>query len=151
MTTPATPSAPGGGAVYVPPGHSLTPEQVTWARGRPPWARRPVPTLGAAVGVRMAPYGPVLRAVVIGVPSLTDPGDNPDLLVWRVVTDEARAAVRGDGPGGYRWELVDDPWPTLRLRVEPPDGGKGPRIFNETREERLSPLGGWLPPDQVTE
>lgn len=147
-----TPRAPGGGAVHQPAAGPLRADQVAYAHCRPVAHRRGIPPVGERVGLRMAEGGPVVAAVVVRVLGMEEPGptSNPDILVWQVRTDERRQAVRGGGPNGYLWELRPDPWPVLLLRVDPV-GGKGPRLFIESREERLSPYGGWLPAGEITE
>lgn len=144
---------------YIPAGTTLTAEMAEFARCRPEHLRTPIralPKLNDVIGYRSGPNQQVIAALVIGVPNLTAPGDDPDLNVWRVVLDPESRAPKLDLLGRRRHELVDDPWPVVRLRIGPPPGGvadperpggalKGSTTYTDVREERLPGLGGWLP------
>ena len=125
--------------VRVLPGLPMTAEDVAWARKRPVGLRTPIPEVGQVVDYRHDLNGPVVPARVLAV--LLDDGTDPN--VWRVKIDESstehlRAPVL-DENGNYVMELVDDPWPDVRLKVE---GHAGHAI---TREARLPGSTGWLP------
>lgn len=147
------------GNTWHPTGAPLSQEELDWCRNRPAGVPRPpLPELGAIVGYRAAQSGPVVAARVQAVESLADPWAHerdqfephgPDVAVWRVVVDGARRPqydlLR---PGSYRFELNDDPWPSVVLTVEPVDG-KGARHHVVTKESRLPGSAGWTTPDQI--
>ena len=153
----------------------LDPDLVWRIRNRPPAERLPldrIPQVGDRVGVRMEEGGPVLAAVVTARQSWTLPypgyregvwpppeNQGPDPNVWRVVVDPStrQPVPRADGREGYVYELVDDPWPTLTVRIDPPTDSQGrirvkrARRFTELREERIPPWGGWLFADAIND
>lgn len=156
------------GNTYHPSGAPLTREEVDWCRNRPEGVPRPpLPAPGDVVGYRAKPSGPIVAARVLEVESLTDPWAHekdafephgPDVAVWRVVVNEVGAAQYDlTRPGSYRFELVDDPWPSVILVVEPerveqPDGTtalRGARTYVVTKESRLPGSAGWTTPDQI--
>lgn len=124
--------------------------EATSLRVRPPTMRTDVadiPRPGDLCGFRAREHGPVVLATVVRwVDSLEDPWatGEPDPNVWQVATDDRRQALR-DELGRYRYVLHPDPWPQIILRVDPPEGSKGPRGFTSTRESRDPGSAGWLP------
>lgn len=146
------------GATYHPPGEALEPEEVDGLRCRPLGRRTTPPRPGDVVGVRRIPHGPVVRAVVHEVDSLTDPWAHerdafephgPDQNVWRVVTNAARSPLL-DAAGRYVHVLREDPWPNVVVTIEPDDvTGKGARQHLVTREARRPGDAGWTPADQI--
>lgn len=134
------------------------PPPVVWSlRCRPPEERfdpAMLPAVDDVIGIRLAEGGDVVPGVVTDVASMTEPHPGyhdghpgePDPNVWRVVVDPRtrHPAPRTDGHPGYRYELIEDPWPQLTVRIDPQPGEKRPRIFTVTREERLPPHGGWV-------
>lgn len=134
------------------PGVTRRREEILWARCRPPQHRTPKPQPGQAVGLRLQPYGPVLKATIVEVydqpPVDTRPGREIDWNVWRfkvLAPDKALAAgprrlvdrsLRGD----REIELVDDPWwDCLVSTVQ-----NGVTIRVRTREARLPGDPGYL-------
>lgn len=117
--------------LFNPSGMQLTPEQVAWARCRPPHQRTPWPEPGQRVLYRHDPYGTLTEAVVEHVES----SYTGDYNVWRFIVDERGQPVV---VGGRRMmEMVDDPWPDVYLQT---DWGRV-----ATREARLDGSPGWLP------
>jgi hypothetical protein len=151
------------GATYHPPGMTLERATVDALRCRPEAERRKPPRPGDVVGWRRVHGGPVERATVVEVDSLTDPHAHendahaphgPDAAVWRVVTNPAAATPLYGADGGYLYELLPDPWPNVVLRVDPvrdeeTNSVKGRTEFTITREARLPGSAGWLPPDEI--
>lgn len=122
------------------------PEEVAWARRRPPDQRTPLPGLGEAVLYRHDPWGPLMDATVEEV--LDDPADasvgdhNPD--VWEVQRDQ----VTGKYLMTHGQRILvrkADPWPQIRLVVTGPR-----RMIVTTQEARLRGSPGWLPLDWET-
>lgn len=133
--------------------------QIRWARCRAPGQRTPLPVVGEIVGLRLANYGPVVRARVtddgMATPSDTRPGAEIDWNVWRYRTEElyddtGALVVRRPvllppvvgalgGVAHRAVELVDDPWPDVTLKTL-----DGPVMFTRTREARLPGSAGWL-------
>lgn len=162
-STPVVPvQTPGAiGNTWHPSGGPLSREELDYCRDRPDGVTRaPLPAVGSVVGFRAKASGPVVAARVHEVESLTDPWAHehdafephgPDVNVWRVVTNEARVPqydlLR---PGSYRFELTDDPWPSVVLCIEPDaQTGKGARTYVVTREARLPGSVGYTTPDQI--
>lgn len=156
------------GNTYHPSGGPLTQDELAWCRNRPEGVPRPaLPKPGDVVGYRAKPSGPIVAARVHEVESLSDPWAHehdafephgPDVAVWRVVTNEARVPQYDlMRPGSYRFELVDDPWPSIVLCVEPErieyadgsTGQRGARTYVVTKEARLPGSAGWTTPDQI--
>lgn len=131
------PLPPGSGMRYNPPGAIVrTDADLMRATSRPAGKRPKLPKVGALVGVRLTLRGPVVgKCEVLAVQSLTrkPPVDAPevDLNVWTPATDGRLARIPG-------WRLVDDPWPTLRIKT--PSG----QIF-DVREARVRGAVGWVP------
>lgn len=156
------------GNTYHPSG-ALTREELDWCRNRPDGVPRPpLPGPGDVVGYRAKPSGPVVAARVHEVESLTDPWAHerdafephgPDVAVWRVVTSPETRMPQYDlmRPGSYRFELVDDPWPSIVLCIEPEqveqrDGStaqRGTRTYVVTKEARLPGSAGWTTSDRI--
>lgn len=117
--------------------------QVGWARRRPASERTQIPAPGEMVGLRLAPGGPVTHAQVVSVgmqpPAATRPQDELDHNVWRYKLSHDRRPIDRDAAGNREVELVDDPWPTLRVRTL-----EGPAMIVECREARLPGSAGWL-------
>lgn len=109
----------------------VTPEQVQWARCRPPEARTPIPKPGQLVHYRHVHFGPLTTAQVLEV----DVSNHGDFGVWRYVKDERGYPVQVGGQ--YAMEMVEDPWVDTYLAT---DWG---RIV--TRESRIEGSAGWLP------
>lgn len=134
----------------------LTHEEVAALRCRPAHLRTEIPAVGDIVGYRHDEDGPVVAAVVTQVQAMPDQPTEPlpDPLVWAAVVHDALA---GPVAGEHRmrhYRIVDDPWPSVVLRVDPhrdPITGKvsGARQFYQTREARLPGAAGWLPPTSV--
>lgn len=112
-----------------------------------------LPAVGDVIGIRLTEGGAVVQGVVTAVASMTEPHPGyhdgqpgvADPNVWRVVVDAGRQPVpRDDEHPGYQYELVEDPWPEITVRIDPPRDEKHPRVFTVTREERLAPHGGWV-------
>lgn len=149
------------GATYHPPSMTLEREVVDRLRCRPEGERRRPPQPGDVVGWRRVQGGPVERATVVSVDSMTDPHAHerdefephgPDPAVWRVRKNPLTSAPVYGPLGEYLYELVDDPWPNVVLRTDPVRDGdsvKGRREFTITREARLPGSAGWLPPDEI--
>lgn len=156
------------GNTYHPPGESLPREVVDGIRVRPEAERTGPPAVGAVVGYRERPHGPVVAARVLEVESLSDPWAHerdafephgPDVNVWRVITNEAgKPLYDPNRPGAYLFALKDDPWPSVVLVIEPEitrdehgeqTGSKGARRFVVTREARRPGDAGYTPADQI--
>lgn len=120
----------------------LTPEQVMsptserrlWAARRPADLRTALPHVGDTVGYRHDPCGPVERAAVIAEPDLFTESDPH---THYVITDWATRHPALDALGRRQYALVDDPWPTVRVRT-------ATHGIVETREARLPGSPGWL-------
>lgn len=111
------------------------PDEVHAARRRPPGKRSPRPGLGQRVWYRHNAHGPLeLAEVVEVVVDETDPNTHRF-----VVGDPVKGPEVHPLTGVRMRELVDDPWWSVRLRV---DGRPG---ITETREARLDGSPGWLP------
>lgn len=108
----------------------VTPEQVAWARCRPPHQRTPIPAPGQLVRYRHTHFGELSEARVESV-EMSDPNDYG---VWRYVLDGGRPVLVG---GKHVMEMVEDPWVDVILRT---DWG---RLV--TRESRIEGSAGWLP------
>ena len=141
------------------PGRPLDLATLAATRARPLAGRTPLPSVGQVVGFRERVAGPVVKAYVQGVESVTDPWAHehdlfephgPDPNVWRVVKDAADQPVYDlMRPGQYRFELVDDPWPSVVVHLRPEPGEKGSNRYVITRQARRSGSIGWLPADQI--
>lgn len=158
------------GNTYHPPGRSLTGDELAWVRNRPEGERRPMPAVGAIVGWREVEGGPVVRATVVEVESVTDPWAHesapfephgPDPNVWRVVTNPETATPLHDALGRYVFAPVPDPWPAVVVRIDPTviNPGTGPDLagrevigrtrYMHVREARLPGSAGWLPAEDI--
>lgn len=124
-------------------GMTSTREQISWARCRPVGQRTEPPRIGEVVGLRLAVYGPVVRARVLSAgmapPADTRPGAEIDWNVWRYRLGRNGAPIERDALGNREIELVDDPWPSVLVETI-----EGPKLRTETREARLPGSPGWL-------
>lgn len=154
--TPFTPRGAMGNTHHPAWRPPLSHDEAAALRCRPPHLRTEIPAVGDVIGYRDQPNGPIVAATVVEVQAMpeqpTDP--LPDPLVWEVVVIPGIFVA---APGEHRdkhYRLVDDPWPSVVLRVDPhrdPDTGavRGRRMLYQTREARLPGEPGWYPANAV--
>jgi hypothetical protein len=127
----------GSGRRFNPPGAiQRTDSDLMRSTMRPRGQRPKLPKIGDLIGVRLKLRGPVVgKCEVLIVQSLTrkPPVDAPevDLNVWTPAVDSRLRRIPG-------WSLVDDPWPTLRVKT--PAG----HVY-DIREARIPGAVGWVP------
>lgn len=115
-----------------PTGIPMTLEDVITTRCRPAWLRTDLPRVGQEVQYRHDEYGPLVDATIL----LVEMENRRDPCVWRYVLDEAGRPVV---LAGVRiMEMVDDPWPSVRLQTVH-------NLTVDTREARFPGSPGWLP------
>ena len=115
-----------------PTGLPMTPEDVQAVRCRKPWLRTNLPVAGQRVQYRHEEYGPLVDAEILRV----DMENRRDPCVWKYVVQDGRPVELS---GVRVMELVDDPWPSVRLSVT------GTSRIYDTREARFPGSPGWLP------
>lgn len=122
--------------------------ELAWQRIRPPQHRVPLPHAGQRVFARLERFAEPLPAVVDRVPDLERgwrwedlEEDTPDAWVWQIRRDNSTGRPILDGLGLPVVELLPDPQPVIRLRIEDRGG------IYEMREARLRGSPGWLPLD----
>lgn len=115
-----------------PTGLPMTLNDVLNVRCRSAFMRTDLPYVGQQVKYRHEDYGPLVDAKILSV----DMENRGDHNVWRYVLDANRIPVELHGVRVM--ELVDDPWPSVRLQTV-----KG--FLVDTREARFPGSPGWLP------
>lgn len=117
-----------------PTGIPMTQEDVLAVRCRPPWRRTDLPYVGQRVKYRHEEYGLLVDAEILSV----DMENRRDPCVWCYIMDPALPGRPLEINGIRQMELVDDPWPSVRLATS--EG-----FVCDTRESRFPGSPGWLP------
>lgn len=115
------------------------PEEIAWARQRPPEHRVACPAVGDALLYRHDSWGPPVAAVVESVEDLDD-RTKPNL--WQIIRDPVSGRILATPDHVPVAERLPDPWPVLHIRSR-----HGIAI---TQEARLRGSAGWLPLDWET-
>lgn len=112
--------------------------EFSWQHHRPVHLWTPIPPVGSDVFYRSNHWEPETLARVL---AHQDDRDYTDFYLWKVITNENRAATT-DGFGKRMIERVEDPWICLTLKTE--------WGVVTCREARLRGSAGWLPLDWKT-
>lgn len=112
------------------------PEEIAWARRRPPQHRVPLPNLGDPVLYRHTEWEPPVPATVEGIENLND-RTRPNL--WQVLRDPVSGRILAGPDHVPLAERLPDPWPVLHILSR-----YGMAV---TQEARLRGSAGWLPLD----